>query len=120
MIAAKCPVHRTLDGEVMFASGSSSSRPRPPRRAVYHRYQRDLPATLDARRAQLRDRALLSPGSTSTGARGAAVHDHVEPGALGVERGLLDAVVEREPDDVDRIDAVVAQQPLESVCAKPE
>ena len=42
-----------------------------------------------------------------------AVDDHLEPGSPGVERRLLDAVVEREPHNVDLVDAVVAQKLLE-------
>ena len=39
--------------------------------------------------------------------------DDVEPGATRVERGLFYAVIERQPGDVDGVDPLVAQQPLE-------
>ena len=47
------------------------------------------------------------------------VHDHVEARALGVQRGRLDAVVEREPGDVHGVHTVFAQQALELGALEP-
>ena len=97
VIAAKCPVHRTLDGEVNFderielvAAGRRLVDDRNPGRAqLFHR-------PLAVARRNL-DRAGRTP-----------VHDHVETGPPSVERGGLDAVVEREPGNVDGVDAPLA------------
>ncbi len=39
--------------------------------------------------------------------------DHLEAGPMGIECGRLHAVVKREPADMDGVDVMVAQQPLE-------
>src|ERR1700759_938719 len=47
------------------------------------------------------------------------VHDHVEARALGVQRGRLDAVVERETCNVDGVHIALAQETLQLGALKP-
>ena len=47
------------------------------------------------------------------------VHDHVEAGALGVQRGRLDAVVQRQAGDVHGVHVAFAQQALELGALEP-
>ena len=47
------------------------------------------------------------------------MHGHGEARTLGVEGGGLDAVVEREPGNVDGVDVPLAQQPLELGALEP-
>jgi hypothetical protein len=63
--------------------------------------------------AQFLNRAVTIARRHLDGAGRSAVDDHVEAGQLRVKRGRLDAVVEREPADVNSVNVVLAQQPLE-------